>query len=479
MRSSARWLGKSPTTILDRVYEHISLPPPVVNAIDTQQFQRLRGLKQLGASSFLYPGAVHTRFEHSIGVAHLAGVFVKQLRDRQPELNINEDDVIRLMLAGLCHDLGHGPFSHLFEDVVVANLGVSFHHEDMSTKLLQRVAQETGMSQSDCEIVSALMNGTTCPALKREGKSWMKEIVANKRNGIDVDRIDYFMRDALCCFGKATSDVRPNRLFNSARVFPGDGDSDSTIAFQKKMVVTLRDFFSLRSRLHRHVYQHKVVKAVGHMIGDVLGLAGSAGFPLLQASVVTDVDQFTATGDWILDAINASTDSAMIPAKNTLYRLRRRNLYPILFEGHFESTVFYELKKESPKGVSARIAAGIDELMMQSSGGTSTSPVSNKRWDSPFIVDIVTINHGMKAMDPLKHITFFDPKVKEGGGIVEPVGEIESPLYRPMQFEEQTLLIFARTQDPATLECLRNAVAQWKQKKEVRSWFRSGTLKLS
>ena len=116
-------------TLLDRVYEHISLPLLIMAAVDSPQFQRLRSLHQLGASSFLYPGAVHTRFEHSIGVAHMARVLLQNFQSHQPELQIGANDIVYGMLAGLLHDIGHGPFSHLFEDVIARRCGICFNHE--------------------------------------------------------------------------------------------------------------------------------------------------------------------------------------------------------------------------------------------------------------------------------------------------------------------------------------------------------------
>eukprot|EP00906_Rhabdomonas_costata_P009125 RCo012940 len=104
--------------IHDVVHDRMTFSPLLVAVIDTPQFQRLRYLTQLGASQFLYPGAVHTRFEHSLGVAHLAGRFVRHLKELQPELQITPRDVACVELAGLAHDLGHGPFSHTFEKVV-------------------------------------------------------------------------------------------------------------------------------------------------------------------------------------------------------------------------------------------------------------------------------------------------------------------------------------------------------------------------
>lgn len=102
----------------DAVHGHIELHPLITAVIDTDQFQRLRRLKQLGVAYLVFPTASHNRFEHSIGVAHLAGRLATRLQAGQPELAITEQDVLCVQIAGLCHDLGHGPFSHQFEDLI-------------------------------------------------------------------------------------------------------------------------------------------------------------------------------------------------------------------------------------------------------------------------------------------------------------------------------------------------------------------------
>ena len=99
----------------DPIHGRIEIPNYCVEIIDTLPFQRLRNLKQLGFTSYVFPGATHTRFEHSIGVCYLSGEWARHLQKRNPELSISENEIKIIMISGLVHDIGHGPFSHTFE----------------------------------------------------------------------------------------------------------------------------------------------------------------------------------------------------------------------------------------------------------------------------------------------------------------------------------------------------------------------------
>lgn len=108
--------------VLDAIFGHLEFDNYVWEIVDTVEFQRLRNLKQLGNCHFIYPGGTHTRFEHSLGVAHLSNKLVAHLLNDQAGYSTNKKDnfyIQGITLAGLLHDLGHGPFSHLFDRKVI------------------------------------------------------------------------------------------------------------------------------------------------------------------------------------------------------------------------------------------------------------------------------------------------------------------------------------------------------------------------
>ena len=147
----------------DPVHGHIALDDISLQIIDTRQFQRLRFLKQLGSAYYVFPGASHNRFEHSIGVCHLAAEMILALQLNQPELNISESDVKCVKLAGLCHALGHGPFSHIFDNEFMPQMDPAslFSHEKASEDMLDQIVRENDLEITNVELrfIKDLING--------------------------------------------------------------------------------------------------------------------------------------------------------------------------------------------------------------------------------------------------------------------------------------------------------------------------------
>jgi hypothetical protein len=197
-----------------------------------------------------------------IGVAHLARALIHRIRDAQPDLRLDPADDVVLALAGLGHAVGHGPFSHLFEDVIARNMGLQFDHEAMSHRLTRRMLDGI-VTPAVADDVLAVMNGTS--AAKRAAfdgpRGVLLDMVSNKRCGVDVDKLDYFLRDSLSCYGWPTVDARYARLFNAARAVPLP-DGQWALGFDCKVMLDLRELWTLRSKLHVAVYQHRTVKWV-------------------------------------------------------------------------------------------------------------------------------------------------------------------------------------------------------------------------
>jgi len=317
----------------DPVHGLIHLPAIVKMIVDTRIFQRMRHIRQLGICSHVYPGATHNRFFHSIGTAFLAHELMKGLRQRQPELGITDRDVLCATLAALCHDLGHPSFSHMFE-MFVHELGrerrqheekkqrdegrvgplpealeeeirryETFTHEAASVKFLDIIFEELEGPLAEAGLrVDAEGDDFVCirelidppknsleelmdrRLLRREwskairgrpaDKAWMYEVVSNWRSGIDVDKFDYFRRDAL--YLGIHREFDHNRYLMGIKVI-NDSDGVPTISPPEKDRDSLRDnMLELRKMLHRTAYQHKTVKKLElHMI-DILKIMDKA-----------------------------------------------------------------------------------------------------------------------------------------------------------------------------------------------------------
>ena len=167
--------------INDPVFGFINIPNDFLyDIIQHRYFQRLNRIKQLGLSSFVYPGAQHTRMLHSLGAMHLMGEAIAQLRLTGQNISATEEDAARACM--LLHDIGHGPFSHTLENSIVQ--GTS--HEDISLWMMQRINDDF-----DGRLETALQIFTN-----QYPKHFLHQLVASQ---LDMDRLDYLSRDSFFC----------------------------------------------------------------------------------------------------------------------------------------------------------------------------------------------------------------------------------------------------------------------------------------
>ncbi|KAJ6911545.1 hypothetical protein NC652_021983 [Populus alba x Populus x berolinensis] len=333
--------------VRDNVHGNIYLDPLTLKFVDTEQFQRLRDLKQLGLTYMVYPGAVHSRFEHSLGVFSLAGEAVHRIKAQQgSELGIDNLDIQTVKLAGLLHDVGHGPFSHMFEREFLRQIphGIKWCHEDMSVRMIDHIVDFHHIDiDAEClkkakEMVIASTEHVSHKSVNE--KHFLYDIVANGRNGIDVDKFDYIVRDSRAC-GLGCS-FQIERLMDSMRVM---GDE---ICYRDKDYLTIFKLFSSRADLHRTVYTHAKVKAIEMMFVDSLIKADDY---LQISSKIQDPAEFWKIDDSILKTIEISQDQELKEARDLIMRIRRRDLYQFCNEFSVPKDKLEHFKDITPQDI--------------------------------------------------------------------------------------------------------------------------------
>lgn len=231
--------------INDPVHGFIEIPRGIIlDLIDTEVFQRLRRIKQLALSSLVYPGAVHTRFNHCIGAMHLTQQALDVLRSKGAQVSDAEYEAT--LIAILLHDIGHGPFSHALESVILQGL----HHERMSKALMEHL--------------NARFDGKLSLAIKIfEGSYHRKFLHQLVSSQLDMDRMDYLKRDSYFT-GVVEGLVSASRIIKTLNVV------DDRIVVESKGIYSVEKFIVARRLMYWQVYLHRAVLAAEHMIINIL-----------------------------------------------------------------------------------------------------------------------------------------------------------------------------------------------------------------
>lgn len=272
-------------TIQDPVHGLIRLPAEAVRVMDTPMFQRLRYLRQLATVHFVFPGATHTRFAHSIGTAHLARVLLDHLGVRE------EATRLEVILAALLHDVGHGPFSHAFDEVAArAKAPV---HEERSAHIARRILTDIVPDVGALVNIDRVCNLILGRRIADDpSKAFLYDIVSNQDSGMDVDKLDYLQRDSY--YAGIAHGINIDRIFAGARV--GTLDSGRTvITYNRKVAPALARVYLTRLELHRAVYGHPVVRGIEHAITSAMVLAKIDP----NFHVAPEEDMFKWTDDYV------------------------------------------------------------------------------------------------------------------------------------------------------------------------------------
>jgi len=261
--------------IKDPVYGYVYITEEEKEIIDSYPVQRLRRLRQLAGAEYVYPGANHTRFEHSVGVMYLAGKVVEN-----PNISklINEEEAEMVKIAALLHDVGHGPFSHVFEHLLTKELNKT--HEDMTSWIIRNGELKDIINKLgyEAEKIAELAVGK----LYKSEKAFLNQIISSS---IDVDKLDFVVRDTYHT-GAAYGFVDVFRLIHSLDIL------DENLAADMGALSALESFIIARIESFKSIYFHRVGRAAQIMLATALEKAneelGLTGFKTPEEYLAMD-----------------------------------------------------------------------------------------------------------------------------------------------------------------------------------------------
>lgn len=231
--------------INDPVYGFINIPYDLIfDLFEHPWFQRLRNIRQLGLTSFVYPGANHSRFQHCLGAMHLMDTALQTLKSKG--IGISPDEEEAALAAILLHDIGHGPFSHALENSIISGIT----HEDMSLLLMKKLDE--------------YFNGRLGLAIDiftgNYKRKFFHDLIASQ---IDMDRLDYLRRDSFFT-GVIEGSVGSDRIIRMLNV------ADDNLVVDEKGIYSLEKFLIARRMMYWQVYMHKTVLSSESLLVNVL-----------------------------------------------------------------------------------------------------------------------------------------------------------------------------------------------------------------
>lgn len=275
--------------IKDPVYGFITVHSPfILEIIEHPFFQRLRRIKQLGLTDLVYPGAIHTRFNHALGAMHLMTLALDTIRSKGHD--ISEEEYEAAVIAVLLHDIGHGPFSHVLEKYLLNHVD----HEFLSILIMEELNKE--------------MNGRLALSIKIFKNEYERPFFFQLVSGqMDMDRMDYLNRD---CFytGVDEGTIGGDRIIKMLNIV------DDELVIEEKAIYSIENFLNARRLMYWQVYLHKTTVAVEQMLNGLI----------LRARKIAEKNEFLYGSPSLLYFLNNLIDSETLKSnpqalKNFLY----------------------------------------------------------------------------------------------------------------------------------------------------------------
>ena len=231
--------------INDPVYGFITISDEILfDVIEHPYFQRLRRILQLGLTHLVYPGAMHTRFNHVLGAMHLMRTAIATIRRKGHEVSDEEERAV--LLAILLHDIGHGPFSHALEYDIVSGIT----HEELTSYFINELKKEFGSDLHQALLIFE----------NKHPKKYLYELVSSQ---LDMDRLDYLNRDSFYT-GVSEGIIGTERLIDMLNV------SNNQLVLEEKGIYSVEKFIIARRLMYWQVYMHKTVVSAEYMLIHIL-----------------------------------------------------------------------------------------------------------------------------------------------------------------------------------------------------------------
>lgn len=392
--------------INDPVFGFINIPKGLLyDIVQHPLLQRLTRIKQVGLSSVVYPGAQHTRFQHSLGAFYLMSEAITQLTSKGQFIFDSEAEAVRIAI--LLHDIGHGPFSHVLEDTIVK--GVS--HEEISLMLMERMNKE--------------MNGQLSLAIQIFKDEYPKKFLHQLVSGqLDMDRLDYLRRDSFYT-GVSEGNI------GSARIIKMLDVADDHLVVESKGIYSIENFLTARRLMYWQVYLHKTSVAHERMLISTLLRAkelASNGVelfasPALRFFLYNNINQeeFYNNPDCLENFIQLDDNDIWTALK--VWSTHSDKVLSTLSLGMINRNIFKvevssePISQERVKELTRQISEQLDITLSEASYFVSTRSIEKNMYDpADDSIDIIyndgTIKNIAEASDML-NISLLSKKVKK------------------------------------------------------------------
>ena len=359
--------------ITDPIHDFIRLNKTEHQIIDTPVFQRLRRIKQLSGAHLTYPGAQHTRFEHSLGVLHIASMAASSLNSKGL---MSTDDIENIRLAALLHDIGHGPFSHLFEEVLQRK---KQSHEDVGKQIILKseIGDIISKSGYDKKLIHNL-------AVGQSRMQYLNEIVSG---ALSADMMDYLLRDGYFT-GAEHAKIDHHRLTHSLDVYK------NKLALDSSALVNFETMMISRFQMFKAVYFHKTVRAGEVMLLEAMSLAGNE----LGLSSLKMDEYVKLTDEVILEKLMSlpETSSDLTAAKKIATDYQDRKLFKCVFERSLSGKSLSKKRLDEIKQKIAKKSKINPNQIFIDTSTTSSIPLTPSKKESKSI--ILTRKDGKKTI---------------------------------------------------------------------------------